>query len=265
METKSEVRPLFSLPRPPRALYDRFGHLPIDGTMKYIWAGYDKIKQCEFPTNLIKMTFLVREKAVCSPKLHEKDFPQNHDFLYHVSIASVGTTSYSVSHDLFESTTMERLTRTESKMVNIDPETRKPSKLPAEFLDRCSSFKCNDSVLITEVQGDIIPPQNAFKTTIRTRYSDTDVNFHINFGAYYGFCADCASEASQSGYYRHYDDDISQFPVLETDATFIGESAPCSNLDVYTWQDTKNVQDIYFAIYLKSARIFQARYRYGLE
>ncbi|OWF35681.1 hypothetical protein KP79_PYT04891 [Mizuhopecten yessoensis] len=242
METKSELRPLVSLPRPPQALYGRFGHLSFDRTIKFLAEGSAEMMRLGFPTKHLQQAFCVREKAVGSPKLHKRSFVKNHDFLLHVSIPRVGTTSYTVFHDILDSSTKERLFRIETKMVNIDYETRRPWKLPTVFIEESSRFSSDDRVLITEIQNEIIPPKNAFKTMSRTRYSDTDVNLHVHFVEYYGFCAECASEASQSGYYRHYDDDMCKFPVLEADATFIGEAGPCSNLDVYTWQEhTENL------------------------
>ncbi|OWF35683.1 hypothetical protein KP79_PYT26072 [Mizuhopecten yessoensis] len=265
MGTKTNLLQLVSLPRPTWVILDRFGHLPFDGTIKFLWEGYPEMIKQGFPTKLIQKAFTVREKAVCSPQLHEKGFPENNDIFLHASVPNVGTTSYSIFHDLIDSSTMGRIFRIETKMVNIDPETRRPSKLPTAFVEECTKFASSDPAMITDVQEEFVPPKNAFKSIIRTRYSDLDINLHVNYAQYYKFCADCASEASQSGYYRHYDDDICRLPVLKTDVSFIGESPPCSNLDVYSWQDTQNQQRIYFAIYLKSDRIFQADYLYGCE
>ncbi|XP_033733250.1 uncharacterized protein LOC117322443 [Pecten maximus] len=254
-----------SLPRPVMALSDRFGRLPIQGVKKFLMDGYHEANKQGFPTELIKHAFFIREKVVCSPKLHRNDFPMDQKFMFRMSIASVGTTSYSVFQELYDPSTMERLLRSETKLVNVDPETRRPTNLPKLFVEQSSKFKSGDCGLITEIQKDIVPPNNAFRTITRTRYSDMDTNLHVNFAEYYGFCADCASEASQSGYYRHYADDIGRFPVLQTDVTFIRESPSCSNLDVYTWQDTGNVQIIYFAIYLKSDRILLAQFLYDYK
>ncbi|XP_033730393.1 uncharacterized protein LOC117319750 [Pecten maximus] len=265
MATKSKLYPLVSLPRPAWALFDRSGHLPIHGALQYTVDGQAELSRLEFPTNTLKQAFAIREKTKCSPKLHQIGFCQDCNISMHVSIPMIGKTSYSIFHDLFDSATMERMLHIETKLVNINPETRRPSQLPSAFTEQYTDFKSDYPVLITDAQEDLVLPTNAFKTLIRTRYSDTDQNSHVNYSEYYRFCADCASEASRSGYYRHYADDICRFPVLETDVTFIGESPACSNLDVYTWQDNVNVQIINFAIYLKSDRIFQAQFLYSFE
>ncbi|OWF46528.1 hypothetical protein KP79_PYT26239 [Mizuhopecten yessoensis] len=84
---------------------------------------------------------------------------------------------------------------------------------------------------------------------VKTRYSDTDFNDHVNHTEYIKFCLESATEATLSGYYSHFTSDILWYPVLESDIIHLGESRACDILTVYTWQDETNFQIIHFSIH----------------
>ncbi|XP_021341990.1 uncharacterized protein LOC110442628 [Mizuhopecten yessoensis] len=257
------------VPRVPTSYHDRTEHLSLVGIIRVLSDYYVESESKGFFTGRFRQEnmrgFTVQENIVCSPRLHRKASERDGVLLHRISFASIGETSYTIAQDLLDPSSMEQLLHLEAKIVNVNPETRRPSKLPVWVTERFLNFCKRDSSSMLTKQEDIVPPSNAFKTLIRTRPSDMDSNFHVHFAEFYRFCTDCASEASLNGHYRYYEDDMCWFPVLETEVTFLGESPANVNLDVYSWQDTVHVQRIYFAIYLKNNRIFQASFLYSKE
>lgn len=149
--------------------------------------------------------------------------------------------------------------KSENKLVPVNVENRRSVKLPEWYYkSMCKLVDHEQGLLITGRQELLNPPQTAFKTAIQTRYSDLDFNLHLNTAEYYKFCSDSASMASQSGYYRHFTSDIVHYPVLQIEASFLGECGPAEHLVVYTWQDEKDFTKLYFVIHRKEVRIFQA-------
>ncbi|XP_033733253.1 uncharacterized protein LOC117322445 [Pecten maximus] len=264
----SEQQVEMMVPHLTASYYDRTDHFSAHGIICVLAEYFIEAEAMGFFTARLAQenmrTFTVQENIVYSPKLHRKASKKNGDLLHRVFFASIGQTSYAFTQDLLDPSSKEQLVHLESKVVNIDPETRRPSKLPSWVTERFSNFEKIDKPILSTRQEDIIPPHDAFKTVTRTRPSDMDSNFHVNFSVFYRFCTDCATEASLAGHYRHFKDDMCWFPVLETKATFLGEAPASVMLDVYSWQDTDHEQRLYFAIYRKNERIFQASFLYSL-
>ncbi|XP_069120103.1 uncharacterized protein [Argopecten irradians] len=271
METKHPTKQQVDMvvPKLSGSFYDRADRFSIHGINRLLTDCYIESERLGFFTGKLMednlRAFSVQDNSVYSPKLHQQTSHSNREFLHRVVFASIGNSSYAVTQDLFDLSSMEQLVHVECKAVNIDPETRRPVSLPSWMKELVSNVGKHDIPIMSSRQEDIVPPSDAFKTTTRTRPSDMDINFHVNYAVYYKFCTDCATEAALAGHYRHYKDDMCWFPVLETKGSYLGEAPASVVLDVYSWQDPTNVQKIFFAVYLNKKRIFQASFLYGLE
>ncbi|XP_060074928.1 uncharacterized protein LOC132554626 [Ylistrum balloti] len=209
--------------------------------------------------------FLVSEKCVMSPKFHTKFSLAGKLQRYHVTYTFSSVTPGSVGNRRVFSDIEngDWYLKSEIKLVPVNWKTRRPTKFPKTFYENTCKLIDNEHMpMITRRQEALIPPDISFKTSVQTRYSDMDFNLHVSYAEYYRFSCDAAAEASLSGYYRHFNSDIVNYPILQTEATFLGECGPEELLLVYTWQDEKDLEKIYFAIYLKDVRIFQACFIY---
>ncbi|XP_060074929.1 uncharacterized protein LOC132554627 [Ylistrum balloti] len=252
---------------PASAYRDRTGHVSLWGISK---LKQDIVTIC-FNHGFMQSTrelarenirfFLISEKQVMSPKFHTKLSWFNQLQKLHVrSTVSCVTPSSVGSKTVFSDIDNgEWYLKSENRLISVNFETRRSTKFPKSYYENMSKLvNQEEETLITRRQDALIPPDRAFKTTIKTRYSDLDFNDHPNTAQYYQFCCDAASKASRSGYYRHYTSDIVNYSVMETEATFLGGCGPEEQLDIYTWQDEIAITKLFFAIYSKGTRIFQA-------
>ncbi|XP_060063175.1 uncharacterized protein LOC132543677 [Ylistrum balloti] len=255
------------VPRLTASYYDRTGHLTIVGIIRVLAESFYEAEEKGFFTAKFghMRAYTVQEDIFYSPKLQQKTPRDNVSLLHRVTFVSLGKTSFSIIQTLIDPLSMEQLVRLESKVVSVDSESRRPLKLPEWVNETFSKFPKTDLTIMSTRQEDLIPPPDAFRTLTRSRPSDMDTNFHVNFAVFYRFCTDCATEASLAGYYRYYKEDMCWYPILETKVTFLGEAPSSVNLDVYSWQETHDVQRFYFAIYLRNKRIFQASFLYSME
>ncbi|XP_021361885.1 uncharacterized protein LOC110455823 [Mizuhopecten yessoensis] len=257
----------FDIASPASAYRDRTGHLSIWGVSKILQdAGticglHDFIPLSQ---NLVRdniRLFLISEKCVMSPTFHTKFSWAEKLQKYHVTytVSSVTPATLGNRQVLSDPDTGSWYLKSENKLVAVNWETRRSVKLPKSYYESSSKLVDHEQAsMMTRKQDALIPPVTSFRTTTQTRYSDLDFNYHLNAAEYYRFCSDAASEASLSGYYRHFTSDIVKYPLMQTEVTFLGECGPGEKLTVYTWQDENDVTKLYFAIYLKEVRIFQA-------
>ncbi|XP_060074949.1 uncharacterized protein LOC132554651 isoform X1 [Ylistrum balloti] len=257
----------FDIASPASAYRDRTGHLSLWGISKFeqdtatICGNHGFMQSIRDMASKNNIRFFhISEKRIMSPTCHSKlswsGVKQVH-VRFNVSCITPGSVG---NKRVFSDTESgDWYMKSENRLVAVNWDNRRPVKFPKSYYESASELvDKEEEILITRRQDALIPPDRAFKTTIKTRYSDLDYNDHPNTAQYYQFCCDAASKASRSGYYRHYTSDIVNYPVMETEATFLGGCGPEEQLDIYTWQDECDITKLYFAIYLKEARIFQA-------
>ncbi|OWF46352.1 uncharacterized protein LOC110455849 [Mizuhopecten yessoensis] len=262
----------FDMASPTSAFRDRTGHLSMWSISKiYHDAATIAIDHGFMPSSRdlgkdnIRL-FLISEKYVMSPTFRTKFSRAGKLQKYHVTYTVSAVTPGSVSNRrVFSDTdTGSWFLKSEIKLVAVNWETRRSAKFPDSYYESLSKLVDHEHAsIMTRKQDTLIPPDTAFKTTFQTRYSDLDFNLHVNVAEYYRFCSDATSEASLSGYYRHFTSDIVKYTIMQTDATFLSECGPREQIVVYTWQDEDNFTKLYFAIYLKKVRIFQSCFIYN--
>ncbi|XP_033759383.1 uncharacterized protein LOC117341631 [Pecten maximus] len=209
--------------------------------------------------------FVISEKCVMSPRFHSKFSCDGKQQKYHVSYTLSSITPGTVGNTRIFSDTDNRdwYLKSEIKLIAVNWETRRSTKFPKHLYEKMNKFVDKENTpIMTKRQDAIVHPKKAFKTTTKTRYSDLDFNLHVNVPEYYKFCSDAASKASLSGYYRHFISDIVKYPVMLTEATFLGECGPDEHLVVYTWQDDYDFTKLYFAIFLRDVKLFQACFKH---
>lgn len=212
--------------------------------------------------------FVVREKMVLSLKFHQLFSLAGNlkGFIYTCTLLSVSNSSLIMLMSIADKDTRERYLAIETKLVLVNADTRRSTIVPKSFSDYMNQYiDHNQNSRITGKQDILVPPQKAFKTILHTRYSDLDFNYHVNVAEYFRLCSECGTEASLSGYFRHYTSDIAKYPLLDIDATFLGECGPREKLTAVMWQDDNHAQRIYFVVYLKDKAIFQASCLYDYD
>ncbi|XP_033733336.1 uncharacterized protein LOC117322496 isoform X1 [Pecten maximus] len=209
--------------------------------------------------------FLISEKRIMSPACHTKFSWCGGLEKYRVkfSVSSMTPRSIGNKRVFSDIDTGGWYLKSENRLVAVNIKTRSSANLPQSYYESMSELVDHEEEpLITSRQDTLTPPDTAFKTSIQTRYSDLDFNSHINTSEYYRFCTDASSQAAISGYYRHFTSDIVKYPVMMTEATFLGECGPDEDLVVYTWQDDDDFTKLYFAFYLKEVKIFQSCFKH---
>lgn len=76
---------------------------------------------------------------------------------------------------------------------------------------------------------------------------------------------DSATKASNSGYFRHFKNDMCWFNVEKIAINYIGESWADDELVICVWQDEKEETKIYFSVLKEKKRIMFAEFNFGLE
>ncbi|XP_033727543.1 uncharacterized protein LOC117316864 [Pecten maximus] len=248
----------------PSSYLDRTGHLGIRSTAKFFMNaaflafrnGY--FDRANIDNDYTHAFFLVSQSLRLSNHLYcDIVRLSSSDLLVASRAAAVGRTSMTNLYILSCADTKVELARCVTALVMTNVDTRRPTPLPKWFkVKHTSATSANFDLLQNEVKTSREfqqVPEECFRSEVKTRYSDTDFNNHVNQTEYIQFCLEGVEEASQSGYYRHFTSDILLYPVLEFDIIHLGESRACEILTVSTWQDKTNDQLVHFSIHNKSS------------
>ncbi|OWF47258.1 hypothetical protein KP79_PYT26193 [Mizuhopecten yessoensis] len=160
----------------------------------------------------------------------------------------VGTTSYVLKVRLSNYITKELLGEFYLKFVHINGNSRRPQPLPDWYVSRFADIVENQGRLPTMPS---VPdmPEDAYSTTVLTRFSDLDTNQHVTTIQYFKFFTDCATEAVFTKYYTHFTHDMCWYPVMAFDEAMLGESKAGEILTVRTWQDKSDATHVFFACF----------------
>ncbi|XP_060064274.1 uncharacterized protein LOC132544668 [Ylistrum balloti] len=245
------------------SFFNRTGHIGVASLKKFfmhaamVAFGDGYFDRTKIDTDSTR-AFLVSQGMRMSLQLYSDiAHLSSSNLLVEVRAAAVGRTSMTNLYILSCADTKIELARCVTTLVCTSVDSRRPTPLPKWFTEKYKS--------VTDTNLDILKdgvktsrefrhvPQDCFRIEIKTRYSDTDFNDHVNQSEYIQFCLESATGATRSGYYRHFTSDILWYPVLESDIIHLGESRACEMLTIYTWQDKTNIQIIHFSIHNKSS------------
>lgn len=202
-------------------------------------------------------------------KIHPLMYTYNlRQFLFHVThqleVGKPGGSSYVWSTVLKDAgkVLVERVV----KAVTTDIQTRKAVKVPEWFQAKYSGQpKLNN--LSEKLKSNLeIPkfPDDCYKWQTKIRYSDLDNNMHTNQSVYIKLCLDGATCAALTGKLRHFNADITWYPVEMLDITFVGESFPGDDITVSLRQDETDVSMLHFLITKEKSIITYADVKFSL-
>jgi len=197
--------------------------------------------------------FMVRNNIKLTPNFYNhiaKRF-NSKELVMYSRLVSYGRTSMNLSLKLINPENEEEiLGEYLMKFVTVNTTTKRTTPVPQWFIESYYSAQNEKSSTLFEDVTFDSTSASAFRTKIHTRASDLDPNKHVNASLYYLFCMECASKATS-------------YPVIEFDMSFQGESGSDEELTVSTWQDSKDTQLLFFAIYLYEKCIVKAYARFG--
>lgn len=208
---------------------------------------------------------ILKQTLDFSPILYRYTYKTRIKLRFVMELKEVGKSSVVFDTCLYDGDTGTRLGRNLLKFVQINTQTRRPQPFPDWFQTKFSHLRVTGR--ITELNKSILPetPDNCYKWPVIVRYSDLDKNFHSNQATYIKLCMDCATKASNAGYFRHFKNDMCWFNVEKIAINYIGESLADDELVICVWQDEKEETKIYFSVLKEKKRIMFAEFNFGLE
>ncbi|XP_069119943.1 uncharacterized protein [Argopecten irradians] len=213
------------------------------------------------------MAFVVQISCSLTPSVHLISKYQKPEIklAMSTSLHHIGNTSYSMLTTMSNQDTKEKLGDFFIKFVLVDRGTRKSSPIPKSFLVQLKDRSLFDANRPYQMPAIPEMPKSIFDITVTPRHSDLDVNQHVTTHRYIQFFTDCATEAAQRGFYKHFNDDMCRYPVEKYDITLLGESKVGDTLRVCTWQDSKDMKNIYFSCLKASSCVMKAVFVYGTD
>ncbi|OWF49371.1 uncharacterized protein LOC110451909 isoform X2 [Mizuhopecten yessoensis] len=249
---------------------DRTGHISVWNVAKMISSAVDVLCRCGYTEREAALTdtrraFLVRQRLVISPRLHsETSKIIDTNILVTATAGKVGKSSRTSNAELRSSGSDVAFVKCAYTGVLFDTNINRPVPYPKWFAEKyCSPLSYIDNSHIQAKKDMVSFPSNAHRTQLKVRHSDTDFNMHVANAEYLRYCMEAATDASISGYFRHFSRDMCWYPVLELDIIYLAQSRPGEMLDVYTWQDEYDIQAIYFSIHRDRTAIAVSAFKFG--
>ena len=184
----------------------------------------------------------------------------NKPLIFKLYISHVGNTSFTYTVDMYDFMTGIKYGSCISKVVYVNAKTRRPVKLPDNFIDgaNLSIEKLNILPHSPEKTGLSNVPDTALSYKVKVLHSDCDRNLHVNQSTYVRWCADAL--------YHHFRKCLSNktdvddgFHIENLTVQYIGEAVANENVFIYIW---KTAEEVLFAIMNGSGKqIFNAKLR----
>ncbi|XP_069134433.1 uncharacterized protein [Argopecten irradians] len=257
----------------PPVFFNRSNNLSVWSTIEMFVAAQHPPRSTVFCSrrdlyqNGRMLPFAVQISCSLTPEVHLISRYQKPDMklAMSTSIHHIGKTSYSMLTTMYNQDTKEKLGEFFIKFVIVDRRTRKSSPISKSFLVKLRDRSMQDGNLPYQMPAIPEMPESIFDITVITRHSDLDTNQHVTTHRYIQFFTDCATEAAQRGFYKHFNDDICRYPLEKYDVTLLGESKVGDRLRVCTWQDRKDLKTIYFSCLKGSSCVMKAVFVYGKD
>ncbi|XP_048780726.2 uncharacterized protein LOC125683522 isoform X2 [Ostrea edulis] len=209
---------------------------------------------------------IIKQQMSFDSKLHSLSLKSPMKLNVDCEIKQLKKTSMVLVVQLKNETTNEILGEDFLKVVRISRKTRRSISFPESYQKKYSSFMGTSGHPGTEKEDLPKIPQNAFEYIASPRYSDEDMNGHVNQSSYIRFCMDAATRASLNGYYDHYTKDMCLYPSLQWTISYVGESLANDQLNIFTWQRKNCPEQICFAVLVSERKIiFHASAIFGKD
>ncbi|XP_069134811.1 uncharacterized protein [Argopecten irradians] len=257
----------------PQVFFNRSNNLSVWSTIEMFVAAQHPPRSTVFCSrrdlyqNGRMLPFAVQISCSLTPEVHLISRYQKPDMklAMSTSLHHIGNTSYSMLTTMYNQDTKEKLGEFFIKFVTVDRRTRKSSPISKSFLVKLGDRSMQDGNLPYQMPAIPEMPESIFDITVITRHSDLDTNQHVTTHRYIQFFTDCATEAAQRGFYKHFNDDICRYPLEKYDVTLLGESKVGDMLRVCTWQDRKHLKTLYFTCLKCSSCVMKAVFVYGKD
>ncbi|XP_062589957.1 uncharacterized protein LOC134251572 [Saccostrea cucullata] len=183
-------------------------------------------------------------------------------------MVEIGNSSFTVHNELYDdfSGSSEVFAENFTRIVKINWEKKQSTELSREMREELEDIYRSPSEIWqnTTVFPDRTNDIPIYTLSLRVPFSDTDSLQHITHVMYSKYCTDCATNAINAGFYRHFKDDICWYPILEMDIEYLGDAIEGEIIDIHTWQG-ENPQHLYFETKTKGKIINKAMFVIGLE
>ncbi|XP_072016317.1 uncharacterized protein [Amphiura filiformis] len=213
-----------------------------DATSKLYPAFYFPVSKTESTvigfTRFIQMTIL--------PAYHQQShwnltIQKDHWYSY------LGNTSYCQDVTVKNALTDEPLVEAVFHDVNVDFETRQPSKLPEKWFREISSDQLTRSKPPQGFKQPIRPEKSySFTTTVTSSCSDS--NQHQNMAIYLKNCWDAGSAAACSNQLSQFNTDLAYYNLKQVSFLYQGEVVIGDILQVACWEHPSKSKMLCFAM-----------------
>lgn len=259
----------------PYAEFDRTGHWGIWNIMRIFEASRhaiamknDIFRQIMEGKDHILM--IRRQKFKLSQRLHDQ-ISLFTRFLPKITyeLVEIGNSSFTIHHHLLDnlSGSSEIFAENLTLVVNVDSTAKRPATLiPEVNLNFPDLYHKTSTIWHTKnIFPDGAEKRSSYTMSIRVPYSDIDVIQHMSHSSYCKYYTDCATNAIDAGVYRHFEEDICWYPILEVDIEYRGDVVAGETIEVVTWQGDGSPQQLFFETHLKGKVINKAMFLMGLE
>ena len=131
--------------------------------------------------------------------------------------------------------------------VGVNEESRRPVQFPSWFREKYAAFAKPKNQIQAEEK--VAKPEHGFFSyKMKTAFSDTESNLHVNQARYVRYCVDCAETATVAGFYLGIKENFLFYRAKSLTTLYSGESRAGEELIIHTWEDASNPLLLYFQI-----------------
>ena len=132
-------------------------------------------------------------------------------------------------------------------LVNVDEETIRPKPYPSSLLEKFAAFAKPKNQ--SKAEKKVAKPEHGFFSyKMKTAFSDTDSNLHVNQAHFVRYCVDCAETATAAAFYSGIKENFLLYGAKSLTTLYSGESRAGEELIIHTWEDASNPLLLYFQI-----------------
>ncbi|CAC5382614.1 unnamed protein product [Mytilus coruscus] len=190
----------------------------------------------------------LRQAMVINPEVFKYNYMTRTKLKITRTFEKIGTTSLIFRTKLKDVNTGIILVDRYILGVGMNTSTHRPVKHSDWFSQKYFYLKHTVVPLMTKSEIPK-PPFDCFTQTLVVRYSDLDFDYHTNQSVYAKFCLDCATAACNNKKLLGFEGDISLYPIVFMDVSFLGETFAGDRLSINVWQDDADLSTLKFVIY----------------
>ncbi|KAK7093054.1 uncharacterized protein [Littorina saxatilis] len=165
----------------------------------------------------------------------------------HTRVVGVGRTSLNLQSRLINKLDEKELATLNLKYVYVNRHTGRSATLPDWLVNKyTSTLREKISVELPKTVPRV--PLSASSYDVMVAESDVDHNNHTNNASYIRYCSDAVHSAVKKGRLPRLEPDASNFPLLDLQAVYLGQSWMGDKLRVLLWQQEDQQDAICFVI-----------------